>query len=443
MSHVFEAQRAMRQRREAALRRGVVAVLDIGTTKIACLVLQFAPGTDTDDGAAPRGLTHGAFRVIGAATTRSRGVRCGEIVAMEETERAIRTAVQAAQKMAGVRVDHVIASFGGGAPRSYGLSGDIRVENGEVSEPDVGHVLAACDVPDYGMDREALHALPVNFTLDGRTGLIDPRGQIGNRLSVDMHLLTADAAPVHNILHCFRRCDLELAGLTVSSYAAGIAALVEDEQELGAACIDLGGGTSGLSIFAKRHMIYADSVPLGGHHVTSDICQGLHIPMAAAERIKTIHGGVMATGVDDRDLIEIPNPVQDNGQDRRQITRSELIGVIRPRMEEILEEIRDRLDASGFAYLQGQRVVLTGATAQIPGLDQLAARVLGRQVRIGKPLRVQGLPQAATGPGFAAAVGLALHASHPQDECWDFEMPSDRVGAKRVRRALRWFRENW
>ncbi|MEM8788280.1 MAG: cell division protein FtsA [Pseudomonadota bacterium] len=441
MNAIFEAQRAMRARRETALRRGVVGILDIGSCKIACLVLQFAPERAEDQTGARRGLTHGAFRVIGASTTRSRGVRLGEIAAMDETERAIRTAVQAAQKMANVRIDHVIASFGGGTPRSYGLSGQVRVEDGEVGEYDIGHALAACDVPDYGAEREALHALPVNFALDNRSGLNDPRGQIGARLAVDMHLLTVDAVPVHNLLHCIRRCDLELAGLTVSGYAAGISALVEDEQELGAACIDIGGGTTGVSIFAKRHMIYGDAVPMGGHHLTSDIAQGLQMPYAQAERLKTVHGGVMATGIDDRDLIEIPS--DHDVSDRRQISRSELIGVMRPRMEEILEAVRDRLDASGFEYLPGQRVVLTGGSAQVPGLEILAARILGRQVRIGKPLRVQGLPQAATGPCFAAAVGLALHASHPQDECWDFEMPHDRIGARRVRRALRWFRENW
>ncbi len=443
MNVLFESQRAMRQRREAALRRGLVAILDIGTSKIACLVLQFAPDRTADDPHRRTSLTHGAFRVIGAATTRSRGVRYGEIVAMDETERAIRTAVQAAQKMAGIRVDHVIACLSGGAPRSYGLTGSVTVENGEVAEADIGHVLAACDVPEYGEDREALHALPVNFALDHRSGLSDPRGQIGGRLAVDLHLLTVDGIPVHNLLHCIKRCDLELAGLAVSSYAAGLAALVEDEQELGAACVDIGGGTTGVSLFAKRQMIYADSVPMGGQHLTSDICQGLHIPLATAERIKTLHGGVVATGADDRDLIEIPSPYDEYEADRRQITRAELIGVMRPRMEEILEEVRAHLDASGFECLPGQRVVLTGGSSQVPGLETLATRVLGRQVRIGKPLRVQGLPQAATGTAFAAAVGLALYSSHPQDECWDFEMPADRIGSRRVKRALRWFRQNW
>ncbi len=447
-SALFQSQRAMRQRRETALRRGTVAVIDIGSTKIACLVLQFSPDfmrdgrvAANDDGR--RALPHGAFRVIGAATTRSRGVEFGEIAAMEETERAIRTAVQQAQKMAELRVDHVIISFAGGRPRSYGLTGEIRVENGEVTELDVGAVLAACDVPDYGDDREAIHAFPANFTLDGRTGLTDPRRQIGNRLAVDLHMLTVDAVTVHNLLQCIRRCDLELAGLVVSSYATGLSSLVEDEQELGAACIDLGGGTTSVSIFAKRHMIYADGVRLGGIHVTRDICHGLHVPMSVAEKLKTLHGGLVATGVDDRDVITIPSVVEDDPADRRHVTRSELIGVMRPRFEEILEEVRETLDAAGFEYLPGQRVVLTGGSSQTPGMETLASRVLGRQVRIGKPLRVQGLPQAATGASFSAAVGLALHASHPQDECWDFELPSDRMGSRRVRRAMRWFRENW
>jgi cell division protein FtsA len=190
-------------------------------------------------------------------------------------------------------------------------------------------------------------------------------------------------------------------------------------------------------------MIYADAVRMGGVHVTSDICQGLQVSMADAERLKTMHGGLVATGLDDRDMIELPSILGDWEHDRRQISRSELIGVMRPRLEEILEEVRARLDASGFEYLPSQRIVLTGGSAQIPGLETVASHILGRQCRIGKPLRVQGLPQSATGTAFATAVGLAMHVSHPQDECWDFEMPADRHGARRVARALRWFKENW
>ncbi|MEJ6714910.1 MAG: cell division protein FtsA [Rhodobacterales bacterium] len=444
MTMLYQTQRAMRNQRLAAMQRGVVAILDVGTSKIACLILRF-------DGVTPNSATEGVgamsgqsrFRVIGVATTRSRGVKFGEIETMEETERAIRTAVQAAQKMASIRVDHVIACFSGARPRSYGLAGSVDLHEKAVSEHDIARVLSACDVPDYGRNRQVVHALPVNFALDHRSGLSDPRGQIGNRLSVDMHLLTVDQAAVENLLHCIKRCDLELAGIASSAYASGVSSLIEDEQELGAACIELGGGATSISIFIRKHMISADSVRMGGAHITSDISQGLQVPMPMAERIKTFYGGVEATGMDDREMIDIGGETGDWEHDRRQVSRAELIGVMRPRVEEILEEVRARLDAAGFDHLPSQRIVLTGGGSQIPGLDSLAARILGQQVRLGRPLRVQGLPQAATGPAFSSAVGLCLIAAHPQDECWDFEIPMDRYAGRSLRRAVKWFRENW
>ncbi|WP_212523605.1 cell division protein FtsA [Actibacterium sp. MT2.3-13A] len=444
MTDLYQSQCAMRRMRKQAMDRGVIAILDVGTSKIACLVLRF-DGTDRFRGADGVGSLAGqsSFRVIGAATTRSRGVRFGEIDAMNETERAIRTAVQAAQKMANVRVDHVIACLSGAAPRSYGLDGSVVLEDSMVSEQDIARALASCEMPDIGEGREVLHAQPVNFALDHRSGLNDPRGQIGNRLSVDMHLLSAEASALRNLLYCIKRCDLELAGVASSAYVSGISSLVEDEQELGAACVDLGGGTTGLSIFIKKHMIYADSVRLGGDHVTQDISKGLQVPLAVAERIKTFHGGVVATGMDDREMIEVGGDTGDYEHDRRSFSRAELIGIMRPRVEEILEDVRARLDAAGFEHLPSQQIVLTGGGSQIPGLDGLASRILGQQVRLGRPLRVQGLPQAATGPAFASAVGLCLFAAHPQDEWWDFDIPVERYPARSLKRAVRWFRDNW
>ncbi|MEL6583044.1 MAG: cell division protein FtsA [Pseudomonadota bacterium] len=442
---LYLAQRAMRERRETALKRGCVAVVDIGTTKITCLVLDIdvaklrapkADGVGRLDG-------HAAMRVIGASTTRSRGVSLGEITSMDEVERGLRTVIQAAQKMADTRVDHVIASFSGGRPRSYGLLGATDVAHGEVSEADIGRALAACDVPDYGAGREVLHAMPVNFTLDSRTGLSDPRGLTGAHLTVDTHMMTVSHAPVHNLLQSIRRCDLELSGLVHSAYAAGLSAMTEEELELGGACVDLGGGTTGLSIFLKRHLIYADSVRLGGDTVTNDICKGLDVPQAVAERIKTLHGGLVPTSMDDHDQIELPVPDHARHASRSQISRSELIGVMRPRVEEILEAVRDRLDAASFGDMQGRRIVLTGGGSQTPGLEDVAQRVLGRKVRIGRPVYIPGLPQAKTQAAFSAAVGLALHIAKPQDEYWDFEMPDDRAGGQRFRRALRWFKDSW
>ncbi|SPH17002.1 Cell division protein FtsA [Defluviimonas aquaemixtae] len=443
MTDLYQSQRAMRNMRRAAMQRGVIAVLDVGSSKIACLVLRFENADDVREDGLGSLAGQSQFRVIGAATTRSRGVRFGEVDAMQETERAIRTAVQAAQKMAQTRVDHVIACFSGAQPRSYGLAGEIQIMDGQVSEQDVARVLSACDVPDFGQGREVLHAHPVNFAIDHRSGLGDPRGHVGNKLAADMHLLTIDTGAVQNLLYCIRRCDLEIAGLASSAYVSGLASLVEDEQELGAACIDMGGGATGLSIFIKKHMIFAESVRLGGDHVTSDISKGLQVPLATAERIKTIHGGVQATGMDDREMIEIGADCGDWEKDRRKVSRTELIGIMRPRVEEILEEVRVILDAAGFDQLPSQQIVLTGGASQIPGLDMLAARILGQNVRLGRPLRVQGLPQAATGAAFSSTVGLCLFAAHPQDEWWDFEIPTERYPARSLRRAVKWFKDNW
>ena len=444
MTDLYQSQRAMRNMRRAAMQRGVVAILDIGSSKIACLVLRFdGPERRRDSDGVGSMAGQSQFRIIGAATTRSRGVRFGEIHVMTETERAIRTAVQAAQKMANVRVDHVIACFSGAEPRSYGLAGDIELADSVVTEQDVARVLAACDMPDIGQAREVLHAQPVNFALDHRSGLGDPRGQIGNRLACDMHLLSVEASVVQNLFYCIKRCDLELAGIASSAYVSGISSLVEDEQELGAACIDMGGGATGISIFIKKHMIYADSVRMGGDHITADIAKGLHIPMNVAERIKTKHGGVHATSKDDRDMIEIGGDSGDWEKDRRQVSRTELIGIMRPRVEEILEEARARLDAAGFDHLPSQQIVLPGGGSQLMGLDGLATRILGQRVRLGRPLRIQGLPQAVTGPAFSSAVGLCLFATHPQDEWWDFDIPTEKYPARSLRRAIKWFRDNW
>ncbi|WP_375280616.1 cell division protein FtsA [Pseudooctadecabacter sp.] len=444
MRDLYQSQRAQRAMRQAAMQRGVVAILDVGSSKIACLVLRFdGPEHFGDSDGVGSMAGQSSFRVIGAATTRSRGVRFGEIDAMAETERAIRTAVQAAQKMANVRVDHVIACLSGGRPRSYGLDGQVDVQGTVVTEGDIGRVLAECDVPDIGAGREVLHAQPINFALDHRSGLADPRGQIGQTLTTDMHMMTIEDSVIENLLYCIKRCDLELAGVASSAYAAGISSLVEDEQELGAACVDMGGGSTGISIFMRKHMIYSDAVRMGGHHVTSDISMGLQVAPAMAERIKTFYGGVLATGMDDREMIEVGADTGDWEHDRRTVSRAELIGIMKPRVEEILEEVRVRLDAAGFEHLPSQQIVLTGGGSQIPGLDGLASKILGQQVRIGRPLRVQGLPQAATGSAFSAAVGLSLFAAHPQDEWWDFDIPAEKYPARSFKRAVRWFKENW
>ena len=444
MADLYELQRAMRAMRQSALQRGALAILDLGSTKIGCLILRFDgldPSLASDQVGSLAGQS--SFQVVGSAITRSRGIEFGEISSMQEAERAIRTVLQSAQKMANLRVDHLIACFSGGGPRSYGLNGAVKIENQIVQDEDIARVLSSCDLPDIGDGREILHAQPVNFALDHRSGLIDPRGQIGNNLDVDLHMLTVRAKTIRDLAHCVKRCDLELAGVASAAYVSGRSTLVEDEQELGAVCIDLGGGSTSYSIFLKKHMIFAGSIMLGGNHVTRDISLGLQVPMVVAEKIKTKNGGLIATGIDDRDLIEIGGETGDWEHDRRTVTRSELIGIMRPRIEEILEDVRAQLEIAGFYELKSQKFVLSGGTSQTPGLDTLASRILGQQVRIGRPIRIHRLPQAYSGSSCSALVGLALFAAHPQDEWWDFELPNTSYSSRTVRKAVRWLRENW
>ena len=444
MADLYELQRAMRAMRQSALQRGALAILDLGSTKIGCLILRFDgldPSLASDQVGSLAGQS--SFQVVGSAITRSRGIEFGEISSMQEAERAIRTVLQSAQKMANLRVDHLIACFSGGGPRSYGLNGVVKIENQIVQDEDIARVLSSCDLPDIGDGREILHAQPVNFALDHRSGLIDPRGQIGNNLDVDLHMLTVRAKTIRDLAHCVKRCDLELAGVASAAYVSGRSTLVEDEQELGAVCIDFGGGSTSYSIFLKKHMIFAGSIMLGGNHVTRDISLGLQVPTAVAEKIKTRNGGLIATGIDDRDLIEVGGETGDWEHDRRTVTRSELIGIMRPRIEEILEDVRSQLEIAGFYELKSQKFVLTGGTSQTPGLDTLASRILGQQVRIGRPLRIHRLPQAYSGSSCSALVGLSLFAAHPQDEWWDFELPNTSYSSRTVRKAVRWLRENW
>ncbi|MGF1658988.1 MAG: cell division protein FtsA [Rubrimonas sp.] len=445
--------RAMRERFRAALRRGLIGVLDIGSSKTCCLILRVDAQRlqrAHQDGALHDAL--GALRVVGAGVTRSRGVRLGEIADMEEACRAIRTALELAEKMVGERVDQVVVGLSGGRPESGAAHAVAMLEGLEAADRDVARVVTSCRI-ERAEGRETLHAQPVNFALDGVSGLNDPRGMSGKRIACDMHVVSVAATPLRNLAACVRRCDLELAGVVCASYASGLSALVEDEQKLGAACIDMGAGSTGLSVFLRGHLIHADSVRVGGDHITHDIATGLAMPSAAAERIKTLHGGAVATGLDDREMIEAPRLGEfdafEDGEaeyvagDRRRISRAMLIGVIRPRLEEILETARDRLRAAGFEHLPGRRIVLTGGASQLAGLEEAAQRILGRRARIGRPIRLAGLPPNASGPDFATAVGLCALAARPQDEMWDFDAPLAPSGRGALDRAVRWFRDNW
>ncbi|GGE85820.1 cell division protein FtsA [Stappia taiwanensis] len=418
----------------------VVSVLDIGSTKVCCLIAKLTPSAE--DAVLP-GRTH-SIEVLGYGYQRSRGLKSGVVVDMDAAEQAIRLSVDAAERMAGVTVESLITNVTCGRLHSEIISASVGVATDAVSEADIQRVLAAGSAHNVAEGRASMHALPIGYTLDGNRGMRDPRGMIGRRLGVDMQVVTAEVAPVRNLELCINRGHLSVETMVATPYASGLSTLVEDEAELGVACVDMGGGTTSISVFVEGRMVHLDAIAVGGHHVTMDIARALSTRLVDAERIKTLQGSALPSQSDERDFISVP-PVDAESDLPNQVPRAMLTRVILPRVEEILELVRDRLTASGFAGRVGKRIVLTGGASQLTGLGDVARRVLGRNVRLGRPLGVAGLPEAAKGPAFSAAVGLLIYPQVAQIE--QFEPGTIRsrwsLGSSTLARVGNWLRESF
>ncbi len=224
-----------------------------------------------------------------------------------------------------------------------------------------------------------------------------------------MHVVTTDVAVARNLMLAVERCHLCVEAMAAAPYAAGLCALADDEADLGAAIVDIGAGTTTVAVFSHGRFVHADAFALGGNHITTDLARGLTAKVVDAERIKTLHGSAICGASDDRDMITVPPVGEDEREPPHVVSRAALVRIISPRVEEILEMVRDRLAASPFAADPGARVVLTGGSSQLTGLPEIAARILARRVRVGRPLGVAGLPEAAKGPAFAVAAGLLIY----------------------------------
>ena len=367
-------------------RRAVVmSVLDVGSTKICCLIAKLTP---RDEGSILSGRSH-SVEVLGYGYQRSRGIKSGVVVDMDAAEHAIRLAVDSAERMAGVTVESLIANVSCGRLKSEIFSAEVPLAGESVTEADIQRVLSAGSSHSVTEGRAVTHALPISYSLDGNRGMRDPRGMMGHKLGVDMQVVTAEVPPVRNLELCINRGHLHVETLVATPFASGLSTLVDDETELGVACIDMGGGTTTLSVFVEGQMVHLDAIAVGGHHVTTDIARAFATRLQDAERLKTLHGSPIVSSSDDRDMLTVP-PLEGDGDLPNQIPRSALTRVIRPRVEEILELVRDRLTASGFAGRVGKQIVLTGGASQLTGLSEVARRVLGRNVRLGRPLGVAG-----------------------------------------------------
>ena len=392
-----------RMRPLSARRSAILSVLDVGTTKIVCLIARLQPIEPSE---MLRGRTH-RCRILGIGHQRSRGIKAGTVVDMEAAEGAIRLAVDAAERMAGVQVQSVIVNNTGGRIGSHFFDAKIAVGGHAVSDSEVHRVLEAChaSVP---TGRSALHSLPTGFTLGSADAIRDPRGLIGDELGAAMHVVSTDSTAARNLMLAIERCHLSIDAVVATPYASGLSALVDDEAELGTALIDLGGGTTSVGLFSGGNLTHVDAFAVGGRHVTMDLARGLNIPLADAERLKTLHGSCLGAASDDRETITVTQ-VGEDGDHTTQLPKSQLTRIIKPRVEEILELVRDRLKAAGLPSHSGRRIVLTGGASQLAGLPEAAKRIISGQVRIGRPLGIQGLPESAKGPAFAAAVGLLVY----------------------------------
>lgn len=399
-------------------RATVVSVLDVGSTKISCLIARMKPR----DSEALRRRTH-AIEVLGFSSTRSRGVKSGVVVDLEEAEQAIRLAVDSAERMSEMTVGSLIVNLSCGRLKSETYSAGVGVD-GAVSETDIQRVLAVGGAHSVSDGRMVLHSLPIGYTLDASRGLSDPTGMLGETLGVDMHVVTADEAPLRNLELAINRCHLEVETVVATPYAAGLSTLVDDEAELGVAVVDMGGGTTTLSIFHSGEFVHADAIAVGGQHVTLDLARGLSTNLSDAERIKARHGSALQSISDDTEMLTVPHVGEDEQDHPNTVPRSALTRIIRPRIEEILEMTRDMLVKSGFSGEVGKRVVLTGGTSQLTGLAETARHMLGRNIRLGRPLGISGLPEAARSPAFSAAVGLIIYPQVAQIEQFRASRPS-------------------
>ena len=393
-------------------RASIVSAIDIGSEKICCLIAKLKPLTREHDGLA---RTHD-IRILGIGYQRSAGIKSGVVMDMEAAETAIRRAVDAAERMSGATVESVIASVSAGRISSETFSAQIDTSGSEISDRDVHKVLQAGREFSLADGRTVIHSLPIGYALDDQRGIGDPVGMIGGSLGVDMNVVTADIAPLRNLVLCLERCHLDVDALVAAPYASALGALTPDELRIGTGCIDIGAGTTNVSVFFNDSFVFADAIAVGGSHVTMDLARGLSTSIQHAERIKALHGSALSGRNDDSDTVTVPRVGSVMDEDVIQVPRSTINGIIRPRAEEILEIMRDRLVKSGAFGVTGRRMVLTGGASQMTGFVELAERILECRVRIGRPQFVEGLPETAHAPSFSAAIGLLVYPQVAQIE---------------------------
>ncbi len=376
----------------------IYTALDIGSSKVSAII---AGVTDT-----------GEMIVLGTGQRASEGVKRGYIADMERTELAVRTAVEQAERIAGVNIDNVWVGCSSGGLSSSVATVEIELGGGRIEREDIHQLLgAARDTIDPG-GRTVLHAQPALYTLDGLSGVKKPEGLHADRLGVDIHVVLADGAPVRNMDSCVRAAHMNVKSVVASPIASGMACLTGEERELGVALVEIGAAVTNISLYVGGMLVGLFTIPYGGSDITDAIASAFGIQRSQAERLKCFYGSATSSRTDHRDMIPVggPNETVSAGDDQNRIARAELISVIKQQLDYLIGEIGKGLKQLGFTGAGGRQIVLTGGGAELKGLADYVQSALDRTVRIGKPRGLKGLPEAHSGPAFATVAGLIHYA---------------------------------
>jgi cell division protein FtsA len=400
--------------------------LDIGTTKISCIIAETASA--------------GELNIVGVGNAPSEGLRRGVVVDLEKTVASIQRAVDEAERMAGVQVKGVHAGIAGDHIRSINGRGVIAVsrKDNEIGPADVDRVVEAAKAIAIPMDREIIHVIPQEFIVDDQDGIKDPVGMSGVRLEAEVHIITGAVTSAKNICRSIQRAGLKVHDLVLEPLASSHAVLGRDERDLGVVLLDLGGGTTDVAVFFEGSIRHTAIVPCGGANVTNDIAIGLRTPIDKAEQIKIQHGCALAALVSSSDLVTVPGV---GGRTDREISRHVLASMIEPRMEEIFSMVKREVQKNHFAEMLGGGVVLTGGTSLMPGMAELAEQVFEMPVRLGAPAGLGGLGANVADPRYSTGVGLVLHAVQDETGGEMPHAPRKSAGARNPFDLTRWFND--
>ena len=403
-------------------KENLIVGLDIGTTKICCIV-----GEVTADG----------IDIIGIGSHPSKGLRKGVVVNIESTVASIKKAVEEAELMAGCGISSVYAGIAGGHIKGLNSHGVIAVKDSEVKDADVKRVIDAARAVAIPMDREVLHILPQEFIIDDQDGIRQPIGMSGVRLEAKVHIVTGAATSAQNIVKCANQAGLDVNDVVLEQLASSEAVLSSDEKELGVGIVDIGGGTSDIAIFIEGSIRHTAVLSIGGDHLTNDIAIGLRTPTAEAEKIKKKYGCSLSSLVGKDDTISVPSM---GGRKPRTLSRQLLADIIEPRVEEIFTLVRNEIIRSGYEDLLASGIVITGGSSLMDGMPELGEQIFNLPVRRGDPAGIGGLVDVVNSPIYATGVGLVIHGDKDPGKS-RFKMGDENIFSKVTKRMKEWFNE--